>query len=117
MSRCGNSTGSQACPDSYVCLQNTIENPDFGYTNFDTIFYSSLSTFRLMTRDFWEDVLHLIIATCGPWHIISFIGIIFIVSYQYLSLIWGQIAVSYNYLKLQRWERNLVAEDVEVWVL
>lgn len=111
---CGNASGSQTCPDSYVCFQGSVKNPDFGYTNFDSIFSSYLSTFRLMTRDFWENLLQLVIATSGPWHIISFVGIIFIVSYQYLSLIWGQIAVSYNYVKLQRWEQNLIAEDVEV---
>lgn len=88
-------------------------NPDFGYTNFDTIFGSFLSTFRLITRDYWENVLRLVIATCGPWHILSFIGIIFIISYQVLSLIWGQIAISYNYVRLQRWERNLIAEDID----
>lgn len=53
------------------------------------------------------------IATAGPWHILSFIGIIFIISYQVLSLIWGQIAISYNYVRLQRWERNLIAEDID----
>lgn len=53
------------------------------------------------------------IATTGPWHILTFIGIIFVLSYQVLSLIWGQIAISYNYVRLQRWERNLIAEDVD----
>lgn len=57
--------------------------------------------------------MHLVLATSGPWHILSFIGIIFIISYQVLSLIWGQIAISYNYIRLQRWERNLIAEDID----
>lgn len=110
---CGNSSGSQVCPDTYVCIQGKASNPDFGYTNFDSIFYSLLSTFRLITRDFWEDLLQLILATAGPWHILPFVGIIFVVSFQVLSLIWGQIAMSYNELKLERWENNLMAEDAE----
>lgn len=76
------------------------------------MFPSILSTFRLTTRDYWENLLHLVLSTSGPWHILSFIGIIFIVSYQVLSLIWGQIAISYNYIRLQRWEQNLIAEDI-----
>lgn len=94
-------------------MRGTTTNPDFGFTNFDNIFYSFLSTFRLITRDYWENLLHLVIATSGAWHILSFIGVIFIISYQVLSLIWGQIAISYNYVRLQRWEENLISEDVD----
>lgn len=111
---CGNSSGSQACPDSYTCMQGSAPNPDFGYTNFDNIFGSFLSAFRLVTRDFWEHPLQMVLATAGPWHIITFIVIIFIVSYQVLSLVWGQIAVSYNYIRLERWEQKLIAEDADV---
>lgn len=118
MRRCGNSSGSQACPDDYVCLQqDSGENPDFGFTNFDSIFGSLLSTFRLITRDFWENLLHLTVATSGPWHIIIYILMIFFASFQLLSLIWGQIAVSYNYIKIERWEQQLLADKMEVLAL
>ncbi|KAJ6641281.1 Sodium channel protein PaFPC1 [Pseudolycoriella hygida] len=110
---CGNSSGSRACPDTLVCMQGSGLNPDYGYTSFDTIALSFLSTFRLVTRDFWEDLLHLIIATTGPWHILSFIVVIFIISYQVMSLIWGQIAISYNYIRLERWEQSLICDDVD----
>ncbi len=101
------------CPEPYICIQGATPNPNAGYTNFDSIFGSFLSTFRLITRDYWENLLHFVLATSGLWHIVTFIGIIFIISYQVLSLIWGQIALSYNYVRLQRWERNLIAEDVD----
>lgn len=31
-------------------------NPDFGFTNFDNIGWASITVFRLITLDFWEDV-------------------------------------------------------------
>ena len=38
-----------------IC-QGFGENPDNGYTNFDTFGWSFLCAFRLMTQDFWEDL-------------------------------------------------------------
>lgn len=52
---CGNATGSQKCPDTHVCLPNIGENPNWGYTNFDHFGWAMLTSFQLMTLDFWED--------------------------------------------------------------
>ena len=37
-------------------FQGFGDNPDNGYTNFDTFGWSFLCAFRLMTQDFWEDL-------------------------------------------------------------
>lgn len=52
---CGNVSGSQQCPDGYVCLKDIGENPNWGYTNFDHFGWAMLTSFQLMTLDFWED--------------------------------------------------------------
>jgi len=41
------------CPEGYICLK-AGENPDHGYTSFDTFGWAFLSLFRLMTQDCWE---------------------------------------------------------------
>lgn len=41
------------CPEGYICLK-AGENPDHGYTSFDTFGWAFLSLFRLMTQDYWE---------------------------------------------------------------
>ena len=51
-------------PDSFLFRTFSValirqgfgENPDNGYTNFDTFGWSFLCAFRLMTQDFWEDL-------------------------------------------------------------
>ena len=44
-------------PSVYLLFQQGFgENPDNGYTNFDTFGWSFLCAFRLMTQDFWEDL-------------------------------------------------------------
>lgn len=112
---CGNVSGSLTCPDNYVCQQNPkIENPNYGITSFDTIFASFLTVFRLAGRDYWEEVLRNLIATAGPWHIISFIFVIVYCSLQLVALIWAQIAVSYKYLEHERWENDLLNDLHEV---
>lgn len=112
---CGNASGSLTCPDNYVCQQDSrIENPNYGLTSFDTIFVSFLTVFRLAGRDYWEEVLRNLIATAGPWHIISFIFVIVYCSFELVALIWGQIAVSYKYLDDERWENDLLSDLHEV---
>lgn len=44
------------CPPNYTCLTGFGKNPNYGYTNFDTFGSALLSSFRLMTQDFWEDL-------------------------------------------------------------
>ncbi|KAH8253423.1 hypothetical protein KR032_005459 [Drosophila birchii] len=52
---CGNLTGARHCPFEYVCLC-VGENPNHGYTNFDNFMWSMLTTFQLITLDYWENV-------------------------------------------------------------
>ena len=44
------------CPDGFSCLQGFGDNPNHGYTTFDTFGFSLLSVFRLITRDFVGDL-------------------------------------------------------------
>ena len=46
-------SGCRACPDGYRCLK-AGENPDHGYTSFDSFAWAFLALFRLMTQDCWE---------------------------------------------------------------
>merc|ERR1719220_341585 len=89
---CGNSSGAGPCPEHYVCLEGFGDNPDNGYTNFDTFGWSFLCAFRLMTQDFWEDLYQAVLRTAGPWHIIFFLLIIFLGSFYLVNLILATVA-------------------------
>lgn len=39
-----------------MCLAGFGDNPNYGYTNFDTFGWALLSAFRLMMQDFWENL-------------------------------------------------------------
>lgn len=47
------------CPQGYACLR-TGENPNFGFTNFDNFMWSMLTTFQLITLDYWENVYNIV---------------------------------------------------------
>ena len=53
------------CPSDYICLPKIDENPDYGYTNFDHIGYSLLTSFQLITLDYWENVYNMVSAKQG----------------------------------------------------
>lgn len=46
-------SGCRTCPEGYRCLK-AGENPDHGYTSFDSFAWAFLALFRLMTQDCWE---------------------------------------------------------------
>lgn len=49
-----------------------------------------------MTKDFWENLLHMIVRAAGPWHIIYFLFILFIFAFYLVAMIWANIALSYT---------------------
>ncbi|ERL93537.1 hypothetical protein D910_10826 [Dendroctonus ponderosae] len=55
---CGNVTGSRHCPITHTCLC-VGENPNHGYTSFDNFLWSMLTTFQLITLDYWENVYNM----------------------------------------------------------
>jgi hypothetical protein len=57
---CGNSSLSIKCPNNSVCLL-VGENPNHGYTSFDNYLYAMLSSFRLISQDYWEDLYYRVI--------------------------------------------------------
>jgi hypothetical protein len=44
-----------------VCLHSIGENPNYGFTSFDNLLWSMLTTFQLITLDYWEDVYNMVI--------------------------------------------------------
>ncbi|XP_054160598.1 sodium channel protein para-like isoform X3 [Oppia nitens] len=108
---CGNS--SQQCPPNYSCLLGFGENPNFGYTNFDTFGWALLSSFRLMTQDAWESLYQMILRVTGPWHMGFFVVVIFLGSFYLLNLILAIVAMSYDELqkKAEEEEEAAAAEE------
>ena len=44
-----------------MCLHSIGENPNYGFTSFDNLLWSMLTTFQLITLDYWEDVYNMVI--------------------------------------------------------
>ncbi|XP_017493920.1 PREDICTED: sodium channel protein type 2 subunit alpha-like, partial [Rhagoletis zephyria] len=108
---CGNS--SQNCPPGYTCLSGFGDNPNYGYTSFDTFPWALLSSFRLMTQDSWESLYQMILRVTGPWHVCFFVVIIFLGSFYLVNLILAIVAMSYNELqkKAEEEEEAAAAEE------
>lgn len=105
---CGNSSGAQTCPNGNECLSGNHSIVNNGITSFDTISASFLVIVRLFQRDYWEELLHYLTATTGPWSILFFIAIIYYGSFQLCALLWTPVALAYNYLNNEVWENDLL---------
>ncbi|KAK0182739.1 hypothetical protein PV327_000841, partial [Microctonus hyperodae] len=111
MPLCGNSSGAGMCEPGYTCLQGYGDNPNYGYTSFDTFGWALLSAFRLMTQDYWENLYQLVLRSAGPWHMLFFIVIIFLGSFYLVNLILAIVAMSYDELQKKAEEEEAAEEE------
>ncbi|KAM7176582.1 sodium channel protein type 5 subunit alpha-like [Macrochelys suwanniensis] len=92
---CGNSSDAGSCPDKYVCLK-VGENPDYGYTSFDTFGWAFLSLFRLMTQDYWERLYQQTLRASGKIYMLFFMLVIFVGSFYLINLILAVVTMAYE---------------------
>src|SRR5882757_1566552 len=101
------------CPPGHVCLAGFGANPNHGYTNFDTFGWALLSSFRLMTQDYWESLYQMVLRTAGPFHLVFFIVVIFLGSFYLMNLILAIVAMSYDELQKKAEEEEAAAAEEE----
>ncbi|NWR84628.1 SCN5A protein, partial [Furnarius figulus] len=92
---CGNSSDAGTCPEGYKCLK-AGENPDHGYTSFDTFGWAFLSLFRLMTQDYWERLYQQTLRSAGKIYMLFFMLVIFLGSFYLVNLILAVVAMAYE---------------------
>ncbi|XP_044735668.1 sodium channel protein 60E [Chrysoperla carnea] len=92
---CGNLTGARHCPANYTCIC-VGENPNHGYTSFDNFLWAMLTTFQLITLDYWENVYNMILSACGPLSVPFFTVVVFFGSFYLINLMLAVVALSYE---------------------
>uniref|UniRef100_A0A8D0LBD0 Sodium channel protein n=1 Tax=Sphenodon punctatus TaxID=8508 RepID=A0A8D0LBD0_SPHPU len=92
---CGNSSDAGQCPEGYMCMK-AGRNPNYGYTSFDTFGWAFLALFRLMTKDFWENLYQLTLRAAGKTYMIFFVLVIFVGSFYLVNLILAVVAMAYE---------------------
>ncbi|XP_015271641.1 PREDICTED: sodium channel protein type 2 subunit alpha-like isoform X4 [Gekko japonicus] len=92
---CGNGTDAGQCPDGYMCIE-TGENPNYGYTSFDSFPWAFLTLFRLMTQDAWENLYQLTLRAAGKAYMVFFVLVIFLGSFYLINLILAVVAMAYD---------------------
>ncbi|CAG5099650.1 Oidioi.mRNA.OKI2018_I69.XSR.g16619.t1.cds [Oikopleura dioica] len=94
---CGNSTGAGRCAEGYTCYGHTGSNPanTYGYTNYDHIGWAMLSSFQLLTLDFWENTYNMILRASGAWNVIYFILVILLGPFYLLNLLLAVVTMAY----------------------
>uniref|UniRef100_A0A8D0LCG1 Sodium channel protein n=1 Tax=Sphenodon punctatus TaxID=8508 RepID=A0A8D0LCG1_SPHPU len=84
-----------SCPSQYVCMK-TGENPDHGFTSFDTFGWAFLALFRLMTQDYWERLYQQTLRASGKIYMLFFVLVIFLGSFYLVNLILAVVTMAYE---------------------
>uniref|UniRef100_A0A8D0HP20 Sodium channel protein n=1 Tax=Sphenodon punctatus TaxID=8508 RepID=A0A8D0HP20_SPHPU len=83
------------CPKGFTCLK-AGDNPDHGFTSFDTFGWAFLSLFRLMTQDCWERLYQQTLRSAGKIYMLFFMLVIFLGSFYLVNLILAVVAMAYE---------------------
>ena len=92
---CG--TGDRAqnrCQVGQECLP--FENPNFGYTSFDSVWWSWLIIFETITLEYWSPVWFFLTDSVSPVSVLWFIPVIFFGSFVMLNLALAIITMVYD---------------------
>ncbi|XP_063710219.1 sodium channel protein 1 brain-like isoform X3 [Symsagittifera roscoffensis] len=92
---CGNTSYTGECDVGHTCLA-VGPNPNWGYTSFDHIGWSLVSSFQLITLDYWENLYDLILMSAGPWNVLFFIILVFFGSFYLINLMLAVVTLSYE---------------------
>ncbi|XP_032090834.1 sodium channel protein type 5 subunit alpha-like [Thamnophis elegans] len=92
---CRNGSDGGTCPPQYACLK-VGDNPDFGFTSFDTFGWAFLSLFRLMTQDYWERLYQQTLRASGKIYMLFFVLVIFLGSFYLVNLILAVVTMAYE---------------------
>ncbi|KAM6941292.1 sodium channel protein type 4 subunit alpha B-like isoform 2-T2 [Lycodopsis pacificus] len=90
---CGNSSDSGRCPEGYTCLK-VGNNPNYGYTSFDSFGWSLMSVVRLLSKDFVENLVQLTLQAVGKAHLTFFVLVFFPGCFFVLSLAVAVVATA-----------------------
>lgn len=83
------------CPDEYFCGK-AILNPSDNIMNFDTIFWSLLQVYQVVTMEGWTLIESSIQRTFSFWMFIYFLIVVFIGSFFLLNMMLAVIAFWYH---------------------
>ncbi|XP_066484180.1 sodium channel protein type 5 subunit alpha-like [Tiliqua scincoides] len=92
---CRNSSDAGSCPPHYMCIK-VGDNPDYGFTSFDTFGWAFLSLFRLMTQDNWERLYQQTLRASGKIYMLFFMLVIFLGSFYLVNLILAVVTLAYE---------------------
>ncbi|KAK9516044.1 hypothetical protein VZT92_024006 [Zoarces viviparus] len=90
---CGNSSDSGRCPEGYTCLK-VGNNPNYGYTSFDSFGWSLMAVVTLLSKDFLENLVQLTLQAVGKAHLTFFVLVFFPGCFFVLSLAVAVVAMA-----------------------
>jgi hypothetical protein len=45
------------CRSGQICIENAENNPDYGFVNFDNIFFAFLGTYTFVSLELWSELM------------------------------------------------------------
>jgi len=90
-----------------------IANPEYGITNFDTVFSSLLMVFQVVTLEGWSNIMVVLQKTFSPFVVVYFIFLIFIGTFFLLNLTLAVIKTEFTVSSINAKAKGSAKENSE----
>lgn len=87
--------GSEKCELGFVCV-DSLDNPNYGNSNFDNTAYALLTVFQCITLEGWSELLKISVYTTSPISTIYFVLVTFIGAFVLTNLALAIIKASFT---------------------
>ena len=87
--------GERICPDNFICGK-LLQNPNWGYTNFDNFMYAFLQIFQCITLEGWSETSDFIAKSFSQFGVIYFISAVLLGSYFILGITLAVIKAQFS---------------------
>lgn len=107
--------GSDKCESGYICV-DSLDNPNYGNSNFDNTAYALLTVFQCITLEGWSDLLKISVSTSGSLSVIFFIIVTFVGAFVLINLALAIIKASFTET-MNKTKGRIQENDIEKSIL
>jgi len=105
--------GAESCGLDQTCV-NSLDNPNYGVTNFDNIFMSLVTVFQIITLEGWTKIMYMTQTGFSYYSVFFYMPLIFIAGNLIINFTMAIIAISFKDISRSMIEKQAMLEKKDI---
>ncbi|KAI9259454.1 hypothetical protein BDA99DRAFT_538416 [Phascolomyces articulosus] len=88
--------GGYICTNNQICLEDQAHNPNFGFVNYDTIYFALLSVYTSMSLELWTELMYQNQDADSNASVLFYCLVVYVISFLLIFLIFAVITSGFS---------------------